>query len=84
MQTSSVHPADSVVDVIRAQPDRPMADWRPASASEALAVADRIARYCAFSCNDGLDGCTEEQCAAWNLEHTATAYLASRWLDAQD
>jgi hypothetical protein len=84
MLTSSVHSTDGALDAIRPERDLPMADWRPASAAEALAVADRIARYCAFSCNDGLDGCTEEQCAAWNLEHNATAYLTSRWLDAQD
>ena len=57
--------------------------WRPADAAEALAILDRVSRYCSFSCNpDGAD-CTDA-CEAWNLERAAAAYLAGRWLDVQD
>jgi hypothetical protein len=62
----------------------PAATWRPASADDALAVLDRIARYCVYSCAVGTERCLEDPCEARQLERAASGYLAGRWLDAQD
>ncbi len=61
------------------------ATWHPASADDALAVFDRIARYCVYSCAVGSERCLEDPCCeAWQLERAASGSLAGRWLDAQD
>ncbi len=57
---------------------------QPQGGDQALAVLDRIARYCEFTCAPGADACLEEGCEAWQQERAAAAYLAARWVDVQD
>ncbi len=57
---------------------------QPQGGDQALAVLDRIARYCEFTCAPGTDACLEERCEAWQQERAAAAYVAARWADVQD
>lgn len=57
--------------------------WRPAGTDAALAVLDRIARYCVYTCEPVIERCVQEECEAWNLERTAAAYVAQRWVDGE-
>ncbi len=82
LASDSTHPNDQFEPV--RPPGRPAADWQPAGVDRALTVLDRVARYCVFSCSPGTARCLAERCEAWNLERNAAAYLAGRWLDAQD
>ena len=57
--------------------------WLPAGVGEALAMMDRISRYCVFSCAPGTERCLEDDCRAWDLERAAAEYVARRWLDSE-
>ncbi len=56
-----------------------LAFHEPAGVAEAAAVLDRIARYCAYTC-ERASACIEEECAAWQLEQAAAGYLVSHWV----
>ncbi len=58
--------------------------WTPPGVDAAVALLDRIARHCEFSCGTGTDQCVEVECQAWVLERAAATYLAGRWADTQD
>lgn len=61
----------------------PADQWQPSGTDEALAVMDRIARYCEYTCEPETGQCVEDDCEAWRLERAAATHVAQRWIDGE-
>lgn len=57
--------------------------WQPAGTDEALAVMDRVARYCEYTCAPTTTQCAEDDCAAWTMERAAATCVMQRWVDGE-